>query len=62
MERQTIVAEMIYGCREVPEHLKKLVEEYNLRKQIIYNLRSYPRYLDEEMDKLHDAMEVLVNA
>jgi len=54
------VVEYLDGVFAPPASVKALVDEYNKRRAIVDICESYPRKLDDEMNKLFDAMLVMV--
>ena len=56
---EEVVIKYIDGELATPSHLKPLVCEYNRLKEIVEQCKSYPRSIDESMNKLYDAMVVL---
>ena len=59
MKKEDVVVAYIQGTVKVPDYLKRIVEEYNKRARVVETCKSYPQQVDDEMNKLYDALEVL---
>lgn len=59
---EEVVVEYIRGVRACPPYMVRLVREYNKRAAVADTSEAYPRIVDEDMDKLYDAMVVLARS
>jgi len=58
MEREQVVVAWIDGGLEIPAGLSSLVQRYRELAEVA-TLPSYPKHVDDDMNTLYDAMEVL---
>jgi len=56
---EEVVVRWVEGISEAPKELSLVVDAYRRRAKIADGCKSYPRSVQDDMDKLFDAMVVL---
>ena len=58
-DKKEVVVAYLEGTCYVPRELWPIVKKYRELYKITQECVSYPRHIDDQMNKLHDALEVL---